>query len=280
MRGILRDGARIRTAWPPVLGVLAIFAFAGVVEAAGGARLILPDVCVESGDRTAVIPLVLTGADELRPSSLRTTVLFDPQIVAVEGVEDPSHLGMNWTLDQATGRVDLVWHTQGRQPVPPLPAGVLARIKLRLLDPAAREPRLEVDAGQTRSLDGNGRIANVGVTGPATLVQGSGGLWVEMSVDRGRTIIASSGSSLRGRPWILRGRMGDLIRADHKVLLGSLEALEAGRDGRLSVDTEIPARGGVFYYLAVRDDGAGHPVLGFDSQCRPRLVLAARAATP
>lgn len=74
--------------------------------------------------------------------------------------------------------------------------------------------------------------------------------------------------------------MDDLVRANHRVLLGSLKALEAGRDGRLSVDTEIPARGGVFYYLAVRDDGTGHPVLGFDSQCRPRMVMPARAATP
>ena len=90
MRGLLNDGAGVRTAWAPVLGVLVLFAASGVVLAAGGARLILPDVCVESGDRTAVIPLVLTGADELRPSSLRTTVLFDPQIVAVEEVEDPS----------------------------------------------------------------------------------------------------------------------------------------------------------------------------------------------
>lgn len=280
MRRIFADGAGIRIVLAPVLRTLAAFAVVGVVQASGGARLILPDVCVQSGDRTVSLPVVLTGADELRPSSLRTTILFDPQVVAVEEIEDRTRLGVSWTVDQAAGRIDLVWHTQGRQPVPPLPAGVLARINLRLLDDAAVEPRLDVDAGQTRSLDGNGRIANVEVIGPATLVQGSGGLRIEMSVDRGRTIIASTGSSLRGRPWILRGRMDDLVRANHRVLLGSLKALEAGRDGRLSVDTEIPARGGVFYYLAVRDDGAGHPVLGFDSQCRPRMVMPARAATP
>jgi len=252
----------------------------GTALASGGARLALPDVCVEPGATTVSVPVMLTGADELRPSSLRTTVLFDPQSVLVENIEDDSHRSMSWTVDEESGRLDMVWNTAGRQPVPPLPAGTLALIDLRLVDADTQEPRLDVDAGETRCLDGNGRAANVEVTGPATLVQGSGGLWLDVWVDRGRTVIASSGPALRGRPWILRGRMSDLVHSGHEVLLGPLKALDAGSDGRLSVDADLPPAGDVFYYLAVRDDGTGRPVLGFDSACRPRRVMMARAARP
>ena len=263
-----------------IIAAFTLLVLLGKVLAGDGSRLTLPDVCIQPGEWTVALPVVLSGADELRPSSLRTTVLFDPQAVLVENIQDATRREMSWTLDEEAGTLDLVWHTEGRQPVPPLPAGTLAQIKLRVVDANTREPRLDVDAGQTRSLDGNGRAASVEVAGPAALVQGSGGLWLEVSQERERTIIASSGPSLRGTPWILRGRMGELVRSDQQVLLGGLEAMESGRDGRLSADSALPARGDVFYYLAVRDDGAGQPVLGFDSECRPRTVRVARAETP
>ncbi len=241
-----------------------------------GARLMVPDVCVE--DSTAVVPLVLSGAATLRPASLRTTLLYNPR--QVEPVEIRSSVGRHLSshIDEQRGEVTLTWHTEGRLPVQPLPAGVLALVTMRQLEGAAGEAQVSLDPGQTRSLDGNGRSSWVATSGPASLVQGSGGLWVEV-MDEGRTAwVTSAGLSPRGRPWILRGSMESLARAGRRVLLGTLEPLETSSDGRLAADEKTPDRGEIFFYLAARDDGAGQPVLGFGSDCRPRMVLPASAA--
>jgi hypothetical protein len=260
--------------------VLVLLAMTGSVMAEDGSRLAVPDVCVlpvESGVR---VPIVLTGAPELRPSSLRTTLLYDPAQVTPEVVQGAGSLQVSYTVDPEAGRVELVWHMAGRLPVAPLPVGVLAQVEFRLADELDSEPRLDLDAGETRSLDGNGRPSYVAVSSPATVVMGGGGLWVDVVPFEGATLVTGTGLSPRGRPWILRGRTDRVVHAGRRVLLGDLEPLATTEDGRLAADLQVPEAGGIFYYLAARDDGAGQPVLGFDSECRPRMVMPARAATP
>ena len=107
------------------------------------------------------------------------------------------------------------------------------------------------------------------------MVQGAGGLWIDVAPDREAAQVTSSGRSIRGRPWILRGSSRSLDRADGRVSLGALEPLETTSDGRLARDSRQPEPGVIFYYLAARDDGNGQPVLGFDSECLPRTALLA-----
>ena len=259
---------------------LVLLALSGPILAGEGPRLAVPDVCVLPDASGVSVPLVLSGAPELRPSSLRTTLLYDPAQVTPEVVHGTAGLHVMSTVDDETGLVEVVWHMAGQQPVAPLPAGVLARVEFRLAEGVISEPRLDLDAGETRSLDGNGRPSHVAVSTPATLVLGGGGgLWVEVVPGEGVAMVASTGLATRGRPWILRGRSGEVAQAGHRFLLGTLEPLATTEDGRLAADLLIPEAGEVFYYLAARDDGTGRPVLGFDSECLPRAVIPARTAS-
>jgi hypothetical protein len=262
-----------------LIAVLVSLAMAGSVLAAGGARLTVPDVCVLPDEAGVSVPLVLSGAPELRPSSLRTTLRFDPSQVTPEVVQGLAGVHVMSTVDAEAGRVEVVWHMAGLQPVAPLPAGVLARVEFRLVDGVSSEPRLDLDAGETRSLDGNGRPSHVAVSSPATLVLGGGGLWVEVVPGEGMALVASTGLAIRGRPWILRGRSGEVAITGRQFRLGALEPLATTDDGRLATDLLIPEAGEVFYYLAARDDGTGRPVLGFDSECLPRKVIPARTVS-
>jgi hypothetical protein len=262
-----------------LITVLVSLVMSGSALAAGGARLAVPDVCVLPDESGVSVPLVLSGAPELRPSSLRTTLLYDPTQVTPEVVHGAAGLHVRSTVDAEAGRVEVVWHMAGRQPVAPLPEGVLARVEFRLADDVLEEPRLDLDAGETRSLDGNGRPSHVAVSTPATLVLRGGGLWVDVIPGDSAALVASTGLATRGRPWILRGRSGEVAQAGHRFLLGTLEPLATTEDGRLAADLLIPETGEVFYYLAARDDGTGRPVLGFDSECLPRAVIPARTAS-
>ena len=262
-----------------VLQALLVLAPLETVAATHAPRLDVPDVCVEAGADSVRIPLVLSGADELRPSTLRTTLFYDVRQVEPIGITTNIPVHMSSSVDAASGSIDLAWHMEGRLPVRPLPAGVLASLHLRLLHATAEEPQVSLDAGQTRSLDGNGRPFHVTTSGPATLVHGSGAMWVDLLAEGETAFVASAGTSPRGQPWILRGNMSDLARSPSRVLLGSLEALETTEDGRLAADPAVPESGDAFYYLAARDDGTGSPVLGFGSDCRPRMVIPARAAS-
>jgi hypothetical protein len=262
-----------------LIAALVLLAVTGSVLAGGEPRLTVPDVCVLPDASGVLVPIVLTGDPELRPSSLRTTLLYDPAQVTLEVVQSVRGLQLSSTVDAGAGRVELVWHMAGRLPVAPLPVGVVAQVEFRLADELSSEPRLDLDAGETRSLDGNGRPSHVAISSPATLVLGGGGLWIDVVPVAGATLVASTGLAPRGRPWILRGRTDGVAHAGRRVLLGDLEPLATTDDGRLATDLAVPEKGGIFFYLAARDDGTGQPVLGFDSECLPRMVIPARAAS-
>jgi hypothetical protein len=278
-RGLLAAGfALLLLVWP-VAGTVAWASQDDV-------RLVLGDGCAVPGQNEIQLPVLLLG-EGFRPSSLRTTLLFDPALLEPvldvdEGTAEPGR-ALSGTVhdfsaagDASSGRVDLVFHRQGTLPVAGLPAGTLATVRLRLKPLAAEVPvlRIDLDPGQTRSLDGNGRPMFTATGGPAYVWLGQSGLWLVVGSEAGVTRIDAVGDLLRERAVILRGRLSEARGAGRRVSFGPLEPLQSAWEGRLAFDPLLPEAGETFFYIAAQMDAAGRPALGFASDCRMRQSAA------
>ncbi len=252
--------------------------------AAADPQVMLGDSCVKADGGPFDVPLILAGED-FRPSTLRVSILFDPLAVApaphrgrpvvTPGLPlEGTAVRLSFEADAEAGRVDVVLDSEGRRPLPPLPAGTLAHIHLRLQPQAQRDGvlRLDLDPGLVRSLDGRGAESFTAVAGPAYVWVGRTGPWLAVSGGSERTLIEAQGDLLRERAWIVRGRMTQLRRGGGWVTLGPLEPLPADPSGRRASDSGAPEPGEVFFYLAAQPDSAGRPMLGFGSSCRERML--------
>ncbi|MFQ5669211.1 MAG: hypothetical protein ACE5HD_01675 [Acidobacteriota bacterium] len=257
---------------------------------AGGPVLALTDGCLSPENGVARLSLRLHGRGD-RPSSLRTTVLFDP--AALEPAPDPDGqvavpggalsgwpVVFSAAADAAAGRIDLILNTEGRRPVPPLPEGELARLFLRLV-PGAGEGggslRVDLDPGQTRSLDGRGRTTFTTVLGPSHVWIGQAGPRLGVSRSGDTVWIGARREDGRAGATIVRGRLRGPahlpIRGDALEPLATVHA--GGHDQ--AEDQERPAKGEIFFYLATQPDSLGQPLFGFRSDCRDRVRVAARS---
>jgi hypothetical protein len=264
--------------------LLAVLLAAGTVAGASPeeVRLVLGDGCAVPGQDEIQLPVLLLG-EGFRPSSLRTTLLFDPALlepvldIDAETAEpgpalSGSVVDFGATGDPLSGRVDLVLHRQGTLPVAGLPAGTVATVRLRVKPLAAGAPalRIDLDPGQTRSLDGNGRPMFTATGGPAYVWLGQSGLWLVVGSEAGVTRIEAGGDLLREQTVILRGRLTEARGSGRRVSFGPLERLDSAWEGRRAVDPLLPGPGEAFFYIAAQVDAAGRPALGFASDCRAR----------
>jgi hypothetical protein len=274
--------------WAHRAGRLAARLACGVIVCVAGASarggdtavLILTDACAEAGRPEFEIALMLVGEEE-RPSSLKTTVFYDTAVMNPfsrdPGREiEPAYIGGTSVaaftdVDPDAGRIDLVFHTEGRLPVLPIPAGVLARLHFRLTPLAPRHGilRVDLDPGETVSLDGRGAQMFTATGGPGYVVVGRSGPGILVSGNGARTILESYGELLRGRGWIVRGRIRQVDRASGPRL-GPLEVLAEGEGTVRAIDTAIPEPGDGFFYLIAQQDAAGRMSHGFASDCRSR----------
>ena len=268
------------------LAVAAVLAVVAAPVRAEGPRLYLPDICIEVGEISFVVPLHLAGEDG-RPASLRTTFLFDPAVLEpLEAGEDPAvtpGLGLlghdvefSYETQAESGEISIVLNSAGRRPVLPLPAGILAEIRLRLKPRAAGRDtlRLDLDPGRTRSLDSDGREIFTAADVPAYVWIGQTKLRVTVGLpaEDGSATVEASGMPAERSAWLLRGRSSGLFRSGEYVTFREMEPMGAAVAGRPLLDVEHPAEGESFYYLVALPDGTGRPVLGFGSGCRSRFV--------
>ena len=240
--------------------------------------LSLGDGCLDPETARVDLSLLLSG-DEDRPVALRTTLLFDPTLLAPEA--EPVTVGdalRSWGTvrlsaeSSVPGRLDLVVQREGAWPLTPLPEGMLLRLRFRALGEIATRggTLVQMDRAETVATTAENAPSLPEVAGPVPIHRPTETTPLSVGPAAGGTRIEPQGGG--GQRLVVRGRLEDLRPMGDRVLIPEVDRLGLAGPGRPLLDPESPAVHQAFFYLTMHpaaEEGTG---LGFASDCRPRML--------
>ena len=252
----------------------------GAGAARAGVLLSLGDGCLDPESARVDLPLLMTG-DEDRPLALRTSVLFDPTLLvpAAEPVEVGDALRGWGTVrlsaeSSVPGRLDVVVQREGAWPLPPLPEGMLLRLRFRALGEVGAEggTLVQIDRSETVATTAGNAPSLPEVAGPVPVRRPEETAQLSVGQTTAGTRLEPRAGA--GQRLIVRGRLEDLRPMGDRVLIQEVDWLGLASPGRPLLDPESPGEHQAFFYLTVLPAAAEGTGLGFASDCRPRMLPA------